>query len=110
MIPGKYDHEPSDPICIRRWEEKLFTADFILDQSRSGSLIERDDHVNFVQERVSENPKISTGRLSDELDLPRTMIERLLQKDLKLKQWKLACAVFFHRMATEIGFYAHLRF
>ena len=60
----------------------------VSDRRQSGRPNERGDSIDDVQAAIEDNPKTSTRRLSDELNMPRTTVRRILKKDLLLKAWK----------------------
>lgn len=87
-LRDKFPEEPPEPRVIKQWREKLFTTGTIFDKARSGRPNERGDTVEVVREAIGPQCITSTRRLSDELDIPRTSLRRIMKEDLQLKAWK----------------------
>ena len=86
-LRNRFNFEPPERRVIKNWEEKLFETGMVSDRRRSGRPNERGDSIDDVQAAIEDNPKTSTRSLSDELNMPRTTVRRILKKDL-LKAWK----------------------
>lgn len=84
----RFDDEPPHSRVIQTWAEKLFTNGTVLDKSRSGRPNERGDSEDGVDTHVRNNPTTGTRRRSDELDIPRTTMMRIMKEDLKYKSFK----------------------
>lgn len=87
-LADRFDVDPPDGRVIKAWSEKLFESGTILDRTRSGRPNERGDYVEEINIAITETPITSTRRLSDELNIPRTTVQRVLKKDLQLKPFK----------------------
>ena len=86
-LRDRFNLESPEGRVIKNWEEKLFETGMVSDRRRSGRPNERGDNIDDVQAAIEDNPKTSTRRLGDELNIPRTTVRRILKKDL-LKAWK----------------------
>ncbi len=87
-LRDRYGVEPPDARYIKVWADKLFTSGSILDKPRSGRPNERGDSAEDVNTSVEEDPKQSIRRRSDELNISKTTLHRVLTKDLGYKNWK----------------------
>lgn len=87
-LRDRFGIDPPEHRVIKNWSSKLFETGSIMDKERSGRPNERGDHINEVREAITDNPRTSSGRLSDELHIPNTTVRRILKLDLKLKPFK----------------------
>lgn len=83
-----YDVEPPEHRIIKLWSEKLLETGSIFDRPRCGRPTEKGDHIDAVKESVRDEPTKSIRRMSDELNVDKSTVHRILKKDLALKAWK----------------------
>ena len=100
-LRDRYGIEPPDARYIKAWADKLFTSGSILDKPRSGRPNERGDYGEDVNTSVEEDPKQSIRRRSDELNIPKTTLHRVLTKDLGYKNWKPTKVQFLSQIDHE---------
>lgn len=83
-----YDVEPPRGEQIRKWMDKLFETGSINDSARIGRPSERGDYATNVDASVEANPTLSSRRRSEELNIPRTTLRRILKEDLNYRPFK----------------------
>ena len=77
-----------------------FVQQFVKRVRETGSLVDKpkrkrlfparsSENIATVAESVTENPSTSTRRRSQELNIPRTTLRPILQKDLAMKPYKV---------------------
>ena len=93
-LKATYDSEPPHGRIIAQWMEKLFATGSLFDKPRSGRPSNGEDVVRNVENSVAALPRLSTRKRAQELDLPRSTVQRILKEDLHMRPWK-PCQVQF---------------
>jgi hypothetical protein len=83
-----YNEDPPRGEQILKWMDKLFETGTICDSRRTGRPNERGDYAENVDTSVQDNPMLSSRRRSEELNIPRTTLRRILKKDLNYRPFK----------------------
>ncbi|BFZ17151.1 hypothetical protein BsWGS_20190 [Bradybaena similaris] len=64
------------------WEKKPFASGSELGAPRSGRPASRMEHVEIIQQSVSNSPKKSTCKRAAELQIPHSTLQKVLKTDL----------------------------
>lgn len=87
-LRDRYDCDPPDTRYIKQWSAKLFSTGSILDSKRPGRPNERGDKADEVEISITNDPTMSTRRRSDELDMSRSSLLRVMKQDLGYHSFK----------------------
>lgn len=87
----RHKNEAPSIHLIKKWIEKFEKTGSTLNQPRSGRpRTSRDpENVERVRASVREQPSLSTRKRSSVLNVPRTSLNRILHKDLRLHPYKI---------------------
>lgn len=87
-LRDRFDTEPPEHRVIKEWSKKLFETGTIMDKPRCGRPNERGQNIDNIRDIITNNPRTSTRRLSEEVNVPRTTVRRVLKTDLHLRPFK----------------------
>jgi hypothetical protein len=80
-LRASYDEEPPRGEQIKTWMEKLFQTGSVTDNKRTGRPNDRGDYAEAVDQSVVDHPKLSLRRRSQDLNIPKSTLQRILKKD-----------------------------
>jgi hypothetical protein len=85
----KYRRSPPQGQAIIRWYKKFKQTGCLAQQKGAGRPIISDEAVENIRTAFHQSPTKSTRRASLELQIPRSTIQKVLHKNLKLKSYKM---------------------
>ena len=82
LFAQKHNKEAPSQTTVSYWKKKMLeTGSIVTDRPRSGRPVTAtgDEHKEMVAQAIDDEPTTSTRRMSEELDISRTLVRRILK-------------------------------
>lgn len=85
----KYGRDPPSRPSIRAWHKKFMETGTVLDKGRSGRPRTSNENIDRVRQSFSRSPTKSIRSDATQLQLPRSTVQKVLHKNLRLYAYKV---------------------
>ena len=85
----KYGRDPLSRPSIRAWHKKFMETGTVLDKGRSGRPRTSEENIDRVRQAFSRSPTTSIRTAARQLDLPRSTVHKVQNKNLRLYAYKV---------------------